>query len=184
VKFLLLYDIKIYVNNLLVQIDTSAISSYTPAYTNIAIYFISSAYCTTPMPTHTSFLIHFRWSTIMSILSLSTTTSGIAWTAVGGEGIDDIYSIMSSHWKNWQPLAWNTRLTTHSLALNRETKLKYQCIWKDAYPKVGAHVEHTVKVPLCGCSIPVGEDMATRSIHPLCVWDSHCSFVWALRHVY
>jgi uncharacterized membrane protein len=40
-KFLLLYDIK-YVNNLLVQIDTSTISSYTPAYTNNAIYFIST----------------------------------------------------------------------------------------------------------------------------------------------
>jgi hypothetical protein len=39
VKFLLLYDMKIYVNNLLVQIDTSAASSYTHAYTNIEIYF-------------------------------------------------------------------------------------------------------------------------------------------------
>jgi hypothetical protein len=53
-------DMKIYVNNLLVQIDTSAISSYTPAYTNIVIYFISTAYTTTTMHTHTSFSIHFR----------------------------------------------------------------------------------------------------------------------------
>jgi hypothetical protein len=36
VKFLLLYDMK-YVNNLLVQIDTSATSSYTTVYTNIVI---------------------------------------------------------------------------------------------------------------------------------------------------
>jgi hypothetical protein len=52
VKFLLLYDMKIYVNNLLVQIDTSAISLYTPVYTNIAIYFISTAYTTITMHTH------------------------------------------------------------------------------------------------------------------------------------
>jgi hypothetical protein len=118
------HDIKIYVNNFLVQIDASATSSYTPVYTNIAIYFISTAYTTTTMHTHTSFLIHFRWWTIMSILSLSMATSGIAWTVVGGEGttwlIGSNYSIISSHWKNWQPPAWNTRLTTHSLTLNRE----------------------------------------------------------------
>jgi hypothetical protein len=48
------------VNNLLVQIDTSATSSYTTAYTNIAIYFITIAYTTTTMHTHTSFSIHFR----------------------------------------------------------------------------------------------------------------------------
>jgi hypothetical protein len=51
-KFLLLYDIKIYVNNFLIQIDTSAISSYTPAYTKITIYFISIAYTTTTIYTH------------------------------------------------------------------------------------------------------------------------------------
>jgi hypothetical protein len=51
VKFLLLYDMK-YVKNLLVQIDTSATSSYTPAYTNIAIYFISTAYTIITMHTH------------------------------------------------------------------------------------------------------------------------------------
>jgi hypothetical protein len=53
---------KIYVSNLLVQIDTSATSSYTPAYTNIVIYFISIAYTATSMHTHrhTSFSIHFR----------------------------------------------------------------------------------------------------------------------------
>jgi hypothetical protein len=46
------YCIKIYMNNLVVRIDTSATSSYTPAYTNIAIYFISTAYTTTTMHTH------------------------------------------------------------------------------------------------------------------------------------
>jgi hypothetical protein len=45
-------DIKVYVNNLLVQIDTPATSSYTPAYTNIAIYFISTPYTTTTVHTH------------------------------------------------------------------------------------------------------------------------------------
>jgi hypothetical protein len=44
---------KIYVNNLLVQIDTSATSPYTPGYTNIVIYFISIPYTTTTMHTHT-----------------------------------------------------------------------------------------------------------------------------------
>jgi hypothetical protein len=44
------------------------------------------------MHTHTSFSIHFRWSTIMSILSLTTTTSGIAWIVVGGKGIGGITS--------------------------------------------------------------------------------------------
>jgi hypothetical protein len=45
---------KIYVNNLLVQIDTSATSSYAPVYTSIAIYFISIAYTTTTMHTQAS----------------------------------------------------------------------------------------------------------------------------------
>jgi hypothetical protein len=40
------------VNNLLAQIDSSTTLSYTPAYTNIAIYFISTAYTTTTMHTH------------------------------------------------------------------------------------------------------------------------------------
>jgi hypothetical protein len=97
-------DIKIYVNNLLVQIDTSTTSSYTPSYTNIAIYFISTTYTTTTMHTHTSSSIHFRRSTILSILSISTATSGIAWTAIGDQGtiglIGGICSIMSSHWNN------------------------------------------------------------------------------------
>jgi hypothetical protein len=116
--------IKIYVNNLLDQIDTSATSSYTPAYTNTVIYFINTGYTTTTMHTHTSFSIHFRWSTILSILSFSPTISGTTWIAIGGEGttwlIGGICSIMSSHWKNWQSPAWNTRLATHSLALNHE----------------------------------------------------------------
>jgi hypothetical protein len=43
---------KLYVNNLLVQIDTFTTSSYTHAYTNIAIYFISIAYTTITMHTH------------------------------------------------------------------------------------------------------------------------------------
>jgi hypothetical protein len=60
-------------------------------------------------------------------------------------------------------------------------KLKYACISKDAYRKVGILVEHTVKVLLCGCSVPVGEDMTNRTIHPSYVWDGHCSVVWAWR---
>jgi hypothetical protein len=84
---------------------------------------------------------------------------------------------MSSHWKNWQPPARNTRLTTHSLTLNREA-----CISKDAYRKVGPLVEHAVKVILCGCSVTVGGDMAIQAIHPPGAWNSLCSIVWALRH--
>jgi hypothetical protein len=53
---------------------------------------------------------------------------------------------------------------------------------KDAYRKVGALIEHEVKVILCGCSITVGEDMAIRAIHPPGAWDNHCCVVWALRH--
>jgi hypothetical protein len=41
-----------------------------------------------------------------------------------------------------------------------------------------------MKVLLCGCSVPVGEDMAIRAIHPPCVWDDHCSIVCVLRHGY
>jgi hypothetical protein len=39
-----------------------------------------------------------------------------------------------------------------------------------------------MKVLLCGCLVPVGDDMAIRAIHPPCTWDGHCSVVWALRH--
>jgi hypothetical protein len=63
------------------------------------------------------------------------------------------------------------------------SKLKHACIWKDAYQKVGALVEYAVKVLLCGCSVPVGEDMTIRAIHPPYAWDGQCSIVWALRHV-
>jgi hypothetical protein len=45
-------------------------------------------------------------------------------------------------------------------------KQKHACISKDAYQKVGALVEHTIKVLLCGCSVPIGEVMAIRAIHP------------------
>jgi hypothetical protein len=31
-----------------------------------------------------------------------------------------------------------------------------------------------VNVLLCGCSVPVGEDMTIRAIHPPCPWDNHC----------
>jgi hypothetical protein len=62
------------------------------------------------------------------------------------------------------------------------SKLKHACIWKDAYRKVGALVEHMVKVLLCGCSVPVGKNMAIQAIHPPCACDGHCSVVWALRH--
>jgi hypothetical protein len=50
-------------------------------------------------------------------------------------------------------------------------------ISKDYYQKVGALVEHAVKVLLCGCSVPVGEDMVIRAIHPPYAWDGHCSVV-------
>jgi hypothetical protein len=46
--------------------------------------------------THTSFLIYFRWSTIQYILSLSTATSGMAWTAVGGEGTTGLICVICS----------------------------------------------------------------------------------------
>jgi hypothetical protein len=52
----------------------------------------------------------------------------------------------------------------------------------DTYRKVGALIEHAVKVLLCGCSVPICEDIAIRAIHPPCVCDSQCSVVWALRH--
>jgi hypothetical protein len=54
-------------------------------------------------------------------------------------------------------------------------KIKHACISIDVYQKVGTHVEHAVKVLLCGCSVPVGEDMPTQAIHTPCVWDGHCS---------
>jgi hypothetical protein len=57
------------------------------------------------------------------------------------------------------------------------SKIKHACISKDAYRKVGAHVEHVVKVILYGCSVTVGEDMAIRAIHPPSMWDGHCSIV-------
>jgi hypothetical protein len=57
------------------------------------------------------------------------------------------------------------------------SKLKHACISKDAHRKVGALVEHAVKVILCGCSVIVGEDMAIRAIHPPDAWDGHCSVV-------
>jgi hypothetical protein len=160
---------KIYVNNLLVQIDASATSSYTPTYTNIAIYFISTAYTTTTMHTHTSFSNYFRWSTILSILSLITATSGTSWIAVGGEGTTWLLGgICSLNCTQSRTQPW--------------IKLKHACISKDAYRKVGALIEHAVKVILCGCSVTVGEDMAIRAIHSPSARDSHCSVVWALRH--
>jgi hypothetical protein len=57
------------------------------------------------------------------------------------------------------------------------SKLKYACISKDAYQKVGALIEHAVNVLLYGCSVLVGEDMAIQAIHPPCTWDGHCSVV-------
>jgi hypothetical protein len=57
------------------------------------------------------------------------------------------------------------------------SKLKYARISNDAYRKVGALVEHAVKVILCGCSVIVGEDMAIQAIHPPGTWDGHCSVV-------
>jgi hypothetical protein len=53
---------------------------------------------------------------------------------------------------------------------------------EDAYQKVWTLIEYTVNVLLCGCSVPVDEDMAIRTIHPPYAWDGHCSVVWALRH--
>jgi hypothetical protein len=47
----------------------------------------------------------------------------------------------------------------------------------DTYRKVGTLVEHAVNVLLCGCSVPIGKDMAIWVIHPPCVWNDHCSIV-------
>jgi hypothetical protein len=57
------------------------------------------------------------------------------------------------------------------------SKLKHACISKDAYRKVEALIEHEVKLLLCGCSVPVDEDMPIRAIHSPCAWDDHCSIV-------
>jgi hypothetical protein len=57
------------------------------------------------------------------------------------------------------------------------SKLKHAYIPKDAYRKVGALVEHAVKVILCAYSVTVAEDMAIRAIQPPGVWDGHCSIV-------
>jgi hypothetical protein len=176
---------KIYVNNLLVQIDTSTTSSCKPTYTNIVIYFISTAYTTTNMHTHTSFSIHFRWPTILSILSQH------------GYFKNSLNSYR--RWRNFRINRWH--LLHHVLPLEEQatsglkhkidytqshthprSKLKHACISKDAYWKVRAHVEHAMKVLLCGCLVPVEEDMAIRAIHPPCTWDNHCFVVWALRH--
>jgi hypothetical protein len=62
------------------------------------------------------------------------------------------------------------------------SKLKHACISNDAYQKVWTLVEHTVKVLLCGCSVPIGEDMTIQTIHPPYAWDDRCSVVSALRH--
>jgi hypothetical protein len=56
-------------------------------------------------------------------------------------------------------------------------KLKHACISNDSYRKVGALVEHAVKVLLCGCLVLVGKGMAIWAIHPPCTWDDHCSVV-------
>jgi hypothetical protein len=50
-------------------------------------------------------------------------------------------------------------------------------ISKNAYRKVGALIEHAVKVFLCGCSVPVDDGMTIRAIHPPYAWDDHCSVV-------
>jgi hypothetical protein len=57
------------------------------------------------------------------------------------------------------------------------SKLKHACISKDAYRKVGALVEHVVKVILFGCSVTVSEDMTNQAIHPPGMWDGHCSII-------
>jgi hypothetical protein len=46
-------------------------------------------------------------------------------------------------------------------------------ISNDAYQKVGAHVEHMVKVLLCCCSVPVHEDMTIQTIDPPYTWDGN-----------
>jgi hypothetical protein len=176
---------KIYVNNLLVQFDTSATSSYTLAYTTIAIYFISTAYMTTSMHTHTSFWIHFVWSTVLHSIPQHS----------------HIRNNLNScrRWRNYIINRWH--LLHHVLPLEElatsglkqkidytqsrtqpQSKLKHACISMDAYQKVGSHVEHAVKVILCDCSVTVGEDMTIRAIQPPGVWDGHCSLVWDLRH--
>jgi hypothetical protein len=43
------------------------------------------------------------------------------------------------------------------------SKLKHACISKDDYQKVGALVEHAVKVILCGCLVTVDDDIVKSS---------------------
>jgi hypothetical protein len=81
---------------------------------------------------------------------------------------------MSSHWK--------TSILKHKIdntqsCTQPRSKLKHAGISKDAYQKEGALVEHVVKVLLYSCSVPVGEDMAIRAIHPPFAWDGHFSIV-------
>jgi hypothetical protein len=80
-------------------------------------------------------------------------------------------------------------LTTSSLTHKIDYTQSCTQLWSktktwDTYQKVGAHVEHVVKVLLCGCSVPIGADMVIRTINPLCVWDGDCSVVRALRYGY
>jgi hypothetical protein len=55
-------------------------------------------------------------------------------------------------------------------------------ISNDAYRKVETLIKHTVKVYLCGYSVPIGEDMTIRAIHHSYVWNDYYSVVSALRH--
>jgi hypothetical protein len=63
-----------------------------------------------------------------------------------------------------------------------QSKYKHACITKDVYRKVGAPVEHMMKVLLCGWLVPAGKNIAIQAIYPPCMWDDYYSIVWALSH--
>jgi hypothetical protein len=156
-----------------IQLHTLALPS-----TSLVLYTLQQ------LCTHTSFSIHFRWSTFLSILSLSTTTSRTAWTVVEGEGTTWIGGPALlcppiGRTGNLQPETQDWLHTvSHSVVKQTQT-----CLYiKGCLPKSRALVEHAVKVLLCGCSFPVGEDIAIWIIHPPCAWDGYCSIVWVLGH--
>jgi hypothetical protein len=172
---------KIYVSNLLVQINTSATSSYTPRYTNIAIYFISIEYTTTTMHTHKLLISFYVINNPIHPISQH----------------DHLRNNLNScrRRRNYRINRWHLlhhvlpleELATSDLKHNIDytqsrTQPRSKTKTWDTYQKVGALVEHTVKVLLCSCSVLVGEDVAIQALHPPYTWDSHCSIVRALKH--
>jgi hypothetical protein len=64
------------------------------------------------------------------------------------------------------------------LKLENKDEDDVMCIYiKECLPKVGALVEHTVKILLYDCSVPVNENMTIQAIHPSYAWNNHCSVV-------